>query len=59
METIMAILMLIGVFVGVPVLIGFTIVGIYAWSDRQVRREYRVQEAEVVAEVQSGQPSES
>jgi len=38
METTLAILMVLGIFVGVPALIGFSIAGVYILSDRRVRR---------------------
>lgn len=38
METAFAILMVLGIFVGVPALIGFAIAGAYILKDRQVRR---------------------
>lgn len=38
METTLAILMVLGIFVGIPALIGFTIAGAYIWKDGRVRR---------------------
>ena len=38
METTLAILMVLGIFVGIPALIGFAIAGTYILSDRRVRR---------------------
>ena len=38
METALAILMVLGIFVGVPALIGFAIAGVYILRDRRVRR---------------------
>ena len=59
METALAILMVLGIFVGIPALIGFAIAGVYIQSDRRVHRAERaealekaVAEAEQAAEVQ-------
>lgn len=52
MELTLAILMVLGIFVGVPAVIGFAIAGIYFMSDRRVRRMKRakaLEEAEAVA----------
>ena len=38
METTLAILMVLGIFVGIPVVIGFAIAGGYVWNDYRVRR---------------------
>lgn len=38
MELTLAILMVLGIFVGIPAAIGFAIVGVYFWSDRLARR---------------------
>ena len=59
METVLAILMLIGIFIGIPVLIGLAVVGIYVRSSRRIRRDERVIDAEIIAEAQTGQPAES
>jgi flagellar biosynthesis component FlhA len=47
MELALAILMVLGIFVGVPAVIGFAIAGAYMLRDRQVRR---VKRAKVLAE---------
>jgi len=52
METTLAILMVLGIFVGIPAVIGFAIAGIYMLGDRRVRRAKRAKalaEAEAVA----------
>ena len=46
MELALAILMVLGIFIGIPALIGFTIVGIHAWHNRQVRRVERAKALE-------------
>jgi len=38
METALAILMVLGIFVGIPLVIGFAIVGFFVLSDRRARR---------------------
>ena len=50
METALAILMVLGIFVGVPALIGLIIVGVVIWSDRLSRRAERTKAMEAVAE---------
>ncbi len=50
METAWAILMVLGIFVGIPVLIGLGIVGVVIWSDRLPRRAERAKAMEAVAE---------
>ncbi len=50
METTLAILMVLGIFVGIPAIIGFAIAGLYLQSNRRVRRAERakaLEEAEV------------
>jgi len=51
MELTLAILIVLGIFVGVPAVIGFAIAGAYILSDRQVRRAEHAKalEEEVVA----------
>ena len=52
METTLAILMVLGIFVGIPAVIGFAIAGAY------VLRAHRVREAQrVKAEAQPRQPA--
>lgn len=43
METTLAVLMVLGIFVGIPAVIGFTIAGVYILSDRRARRAERAQ----------------
>ena len=50
METFLAILMVLGIFVGVPVLIGLAIASMYVLSDRRVRRAERAKALEAEAE---------
>ncbi len=50
METAWAILMVLGIFVGIPVLIGLGIVGVVIWSDRPPRRAERAKAMEAAAE---------
>ncbi len=45
METILAILMALGIFVGIPTVIGFAIVGVYALGRRRALRAERRAEA--------------
>lgn len=49
MELALAIMMVLGIFVGIPAVIGFTIAGAYIWSDRRVRRATQTVEAHVKA----------
>jgi flagellar biosynthesis component FlhA len=52
METGLAILMVLGIFVGIPALIGIAIGSMYLMSNRRVRRAERakaLEEAEVIA----------
>ena len=50
METALAILMVLGIFVGVPALIGLIIVGVVIGSDRLPRRAERAKAMEAAAE---------
>jgi len=50
METALAILMVLGIFVGVPALIGLIVVGVVIWSDRLPRRVKRAKAKEAAAE---------
>jgi len=43
METTLAVLMVLGIFVGIPAIIGFAIAGMYIMSDRRARRAERAQ----------------
>jgi hypothetical protein len=45
METTLAILMVLGIFVGVPAVIGFAIAGVYALTGRRAVRAKRQAEA--------------
>ena len=58
MGTTLAILMVLGIFVGVPALIGFAIAGMYILSDRRVRRAERVKALEEAAGILVEQPAE-
>lgn len=49
METALAILMVLGIFVGIPALVGFAIAGTYILKDRRVRRAERGKAPEEVA----------
>ena len=51
METTLAILMVLGIFVGIPAIIGFTIAGVYALGGRQALRAER--HAKAVGEAQA------
>lgn len=46
METALAILMVLGIFVGVPALIGVSIAGMYILKDSRVRRAERAKALE-------------
>ena len=59
METTLAILMVLGIFVGIPALIGFAIAGTYILSDRRVRRAERAKAVEAVAKALHKQPAEA
>ncbi len=50
METTLAILMVLGIFVGVPALVGLIIVGVVIWSDRLPRRAERAKAMEAAVE---------
>lgn len=53
METTLAILMVLGIFVGIPAIIGLAIAGTYIRGDRRVRRAERakaMEEAEALVE---------
>ena len=41
METLLAILMVLGIFVGIPLVIAFTIIGMYVLGDRRAMRAER------------------
>lgn len=41
METTLAILMVLGIFVGIPAVIGFAIAGFFVLADRRARRAER------------------
>ncbi len=59
METILAILMVLGIFIGIPAVIGFTIVWLYILSDRRTRRAERAKAVESITEAQPEQPAEA
>ena len=50
METTLAILMVLGIFVGIPAVIGFAIAGVYVLRDQQTRRAERAKAVETAAE---------
>jgi hypothetical protein len=52
METFLAVLMALGIFVGVPVLVGLTVIGIYFGSKRRIRRKERIDTAENMEKTQ-------
>ena len=54
METAFAILMVLGIFVGVPALLGLAIAGPYILSDRRVGEAERPKAVEAVALRQAG-----
>ncbi len=51
MEMTLAILMVLGIFVGVPALVGFAIAGTYILSNRRVRRDERAKALEATKEL--------
>jgi len=57
METTLAILMVLGIYIGIPAVIGFAIAGVFLFSDRRVRRDERVR-AMAEAEAQLERPAE-
>ena len=50
METTLAILMVLGIFVGIPAVIGFAIAGVYLSADRRARRAEQAKAVETAAE---------
>lgn len=50
METTLAILMVLGIFVGIPAIIGFAIAGVYVLRDQRARRTEQTKAVETVAE---------
>lgn len=59
METTLAILMVLGIFVGIPAIIGFAIAGVFILRDRRVRKAERAKTVEGVAEALREQPAEA
>jgi flagellar biosynthesis component FlhA len=59
METVLAILMVLGIFVGIPALIGFAIAGTYVLIDRRVRRVEPAKALKAAAEAVHEQPAEA
>lgn len=47
MELTLAILMVLGIFVGIPAVIGFAVAGVYVLGARQAKRAERVQTHEM------------
>jgi hypothetical protein len=54
METTLGILMVLGIFVGIPAVIGFAIAGVYIMSDRRARRAER---AKVLGKAMDKEPA--
>ena len=67
METTLAVLMVLGIFVGIPAIIGFAIAGMYIMSNRRARRAERTQSVaeaiaaaeDMVAEAKGEQPAKA
>jgi hypothetical protein len=57
METFLAILMALGIFVGIPIIIGLSVVGVYLMSNRRVLRTQRAKALEASAEAVKEQPA--
>ena len=58
METTLAVLMVLGIFVGIPAIIGFTIAGVYSLADHRARRAERAKAvAKAEAEELAYQPA--
>jgi len=55
METVLAILMALGIYLVIPVLIGFAMVGIFILGGRRARRDERARAA-AAAEAEVGEP---
>lgn len=51
METTLAILMVLGIFVGIPAMIGLAIAGLYIQTDRKARRAELAKAKEATAKV--------
>ena len=56
METTLAILMVLGIYVGIPAIVGFAIAGVYLFVARRVRQ---AKHAEATVEAQLEQPGEA
>lgn len=59
MELALAILMVLGIFVGIPAVIGFAIAGTYILRDRQAQKAKTAKALEAVAEAPGAQPAEA
>ncbi len=60
METTLAILMVLGIFVGFPALIGIAIASVYLLSDRRARRAARVKAmAKTLEEARQAPPTKA
>jgi flagellar biosynthesis component FlhA len=67
METTLAVLMVLGIFVGIPAIIGFAIAGVYIMGNRRARRAERAQSVaeaiaaaeDMVAEAKGEQPAKA
>jgi hypothetical protein len=55
MELTLAILIVLGIFIGIPAVVGFAIAGVYLLSDRRARRSER---AETVAKTEAPELAE-
>ena len=52
MEMTLAVLMVLGIFVGVPLVVGLTIAGMYITKDNKVRKAEHAKALETVAQKQ-------
>lgn len=52
METTLAILMVLGIFIGIPAVVGFAVAGVYILGDR---RALRAERAKAAVEVEPGE----
>ena len=58
MELALASMMVLGIFVAIPAVIGFAIVGAYILSDRRIRRAERAKAVKATAEALRVEPAE-
>jgi len=52
MEITLAILIVLGIFIGIPAVLGFAIAGVYILSDRRARR---AEHAKALAQAEAGE----